>query len=73
MVGHAEEFPGKKSAWNGYDRSDFTVDTRPVIVVAPKQAAPGKPWLWRGEFFGAFPNADIALLGHGLSRITGLL
>ena len=31
----------------------------------PKQALPGKPWAWRGEFFGAFPNADIALLGKG--------
>ncbi len=61
----APPFPGKKSAWNGYDRYDFEVDTRPVIVVAPKQAAPGKPWLWRGEFFGAFPSADIALLGRG--------
>jgi len=65
LAAHAEDFPGKKSQWNGYDRYDFIVDTRPVIVVAPKQAAPGKPWLWRGEFFGAFPKTDIALLGHG--------
>lgn len=68
LTAHAEDapaFPGKKSAWNGYDRYDFTVADKPAIVVAPKQAAPGKPWLWRGEFFGAFPSADIALLGQG--------
>jgi pimeloyl-ACP methyl ester carboxylesterase len=61
----ADTFPGKKSQWNGYSRYDFEVANKPVLVVAPKEAAPGKPWLWRGEFFGAFPNADIALLRHG--------
>lgn len=65
LAAHADDFPGKKSAWNGYDRYDFTVADKAAIVVVPKQAAPGKPWLWRGEFFGAFPSADIALLGHG--------
>jgi pimeloyl-ACP methyl ester carboxylesterase len=58
-------FPGRQSLWNGYRRYDFQFAERPAIVVAPKTAAPGKPWLWRGEFFGAFPSADIALLGRG--------
>ena len=26
---------------------------------------PGRPWAWRGEFFGAFPNADIELVKRG--------
>jgi pimeloyl-ACP methyl ester carboxylesterase len=58
-------FPGKQSVWNGYDRYDFEVDGRPVLVVAPKEAAPGKPWVWHGEFFGHKPAPDIALLGSG--------
>ena len=58
-------FPGKKSDWNGYDRYDFQVDGKDVLVVAPKQAAPGKPWVWHGEFFGHKPAPDIALLGKG--------
>jgi len=58
-------FPGKKSAWNGFDRYDFTVDGKPVLVVMPKTNAPGKPWVWHGEFFGHKPNPDIALLGRG--------
>jgi len=58
-------FPGKKSDWNGYDRYDFTVDGKPVLVVMPKAAAPGKPWVWHGEFFGHKPAPDIALLGKG--------
>jgi lysophospholipase L1-like esterase/pimeloyl-ACP methyl ester carboxylesterase len=58
-------FPGKKSEWQGFDRYDFEVNGKPAIVVAPKQALPGRPWAWRGEFFGAFPNADVALVATG--------
>jgi lysophospholipase L1-like esterase/pimeloyl-ACP methyl ester carboxylesterase len=61
----ASPFPGKKSSWNGYDRYDFTVDGKPVLVVTPHRAAPGKPWVWHGEFFGHKPAPDIALLGRG--------
>ncbi len=58
-------FPGKVSQWNGYQRYDFSVDEKPVLVVAPKKAAPGRPWVWHGEFFGHKPAPDVALLGKG--------
>jgi len=58
-------FPGQKSTWNGYDRFDFEVDAKPVLVVAPKQPAAGRPWVWHGEFFGHKPEPDVALLGKG--------
>jgi pimeloyl-ACP methyl ester carboxylesterase len=61
----AAPFPGAKSQWAGFDRYDFTVNGKPAIVVAPKQALPGKPWAWRGEFFGAYSNADVALVAKG--------
>lgn len=61
----AKPFPGAVSQWNGYDKYDFEVDGKPVLVVAPKVAAPGKPWVWHGEFFGHKPAPDIALLGKG--------
>lgn len=61
----AAEFPGQKTVWNGYDRYDFPYDGRKCIVVAPKQAAEGKPWIWRARFFGHQPQADLALLGKG--------
>lgn len=64
-AGDALPFPGQRSTWNGYDRFDFQVDGRPVLVVAPKQPAPGRPWVWHGEFFGHKPAPDIALLGNG--------
>ena len=48
-----------------FDRYDSDVDGKPVLVVVPREAAPGKPWVWHGEFFGHKPAPDIALLGKG--------
>jgi pimeloyl-ACP methyl ester carboxylesterase len=58
-------FPGVESRWEGFVRHDFQVDGASAVVVEPKKPLPGRPWAWRGEFFGAFPNADIALLNSG--------
>jgi pimeloyl-ACP methyl ester carboxylesterase len=58
-------FPGAVSRWNGFVRHDFQVDGRDVTVVEPEMPLPRRPWAWRGEFFGAFPNADIDLLRAG--------
>lgn len=57
--------PGEVSHWSGFDRQDFEVDGKPVLVVAPKTVAPGRPWCWHGEFFGHKPAPDIALLERG--------
>lgn len=65
----AAPFPGKQSQWEGFDRYDFEFNGQTAIVVAPKRALPGKPWAWRGEFFGAFPNADVALVGKGFHLV----
>lgn len=61
----AEGFGGKQSEWSGYARHTFDHNGRAATVVVPKEAAAGKPWLWRGEFFGAFPSVDMALLKKG--------
>ncbi|MFO0909698.1 MAG: alpha/beta hydrolase [Isosphaeraceae bacterium] len=61
----ARPFPGTTSQWKGYTRHDFSVGGRNAIVVEPKTALPGRPWAWRGEFFGAFPDTDLALLARG--------
>ncbi|HVY70462.1 MAG TPA: prolyl oligopeptidase family serine peptidase, partial [Verrucomicrobiae bacterium] len=58
-------FPGKRSDWNGFDRYDFIARQKMLTVVAPKNPAPGRPWVWHGEFFGHKPAPDIALLGKG--------
>jgi len=58
-------FPGEKSSFHSYDRYDFTRDGRSCIVVAPKAAAQGRPWIWRARFFGHEPQTDLALLERG--------
>ena len=60
-----QPFPGAVSQWQGFDRYDFQVAGRGAIVVAPKVAAPGRPWIWWAEFFGHRPEPEIALLGRG--------
>jgi alpha-beta hydrolase superfamily lysophospholipase len=54
-----------QSGWFGYERLDFAVAGRPAILIVPKTAAPGQPWIWRAEFFGHEPQADLALLARG--------
>jgi pimeloyl-ACP methyl ester carboxylesterase len=61
----ALQVPTASSDWNGYPRIDFRVGNRSAILVQPKSPAPGRPWIWRTEFFGHEPQADIALLAKG--------
>lgn len=61
----SQAFPGRKSKWFDYERYDFSFRNREAIVVCPKQAAKGNPWIWRPAFFGAFPSVDKALLEKG--------
>jgi lysophospholipase L1-like esterase/pimeloyl-ACP methyl ester carboxylesterase len=60
-----ESFKGKLSNWKGYRRHDFYLNGREAILIEPKSAAPGNPWIWRTEFFDAFPYADMAMLEKG--------
>lgn len=53
------------SKWNEYDKKEFRLDGYECILVIPKEAYPGKPWVWRAEFFGEFDYADRALLLKG--------
>ncbi len=55
----------KAAEWNGFEKLDFVVEGKKSLLVVPKQAAPGNPWIWRTEFFGHEPQGDIALLGKG--------
>lgn len=51
--------------WNEYKKYEFDFEGCPAIVVEPKKAAKGNPWVWRAEFFGAFPYVDKKLLEKG--------
>lgn len=58
-------FPGKPTKWEGFARHDFKVGELDAIVVVPDKPLPDRPWVWRAEFFGAFAEADAALVKAG--------
>ena len=62
---HADDLAAKKSEWQGHQRLDFSVADHTSFLIVPKQAAAGNPWIWRTEFFGHEPQADLALLAKG--------
>ena len=61
----ANPFPGKVSDFHGFQRYDFKQGGRGCVVVTPRDASEGTPWIWRARFFGHEPQTDIALLNQG--------
>ena len=55
----------QKSIWNNCERVDYLFSGKKVIVVQPKTASKGRPWIWRPAFFGKFQWVDEALLEKG--------
>ncbi len=58
-------FPGTPTKWEGFARHDFQVGGTDATVVVPDKPLPSRPWVWRGEFVGAFADADTALVKAG--------
>ena len=56
-----------------YDRYEFKLGgiKGAVAVIAPKTAAPGKPWVFRADFVGRDAVVDLALLAKGFHVVTG--
>ena len=55
----------KKSEWNGFERLDFQLDGRMAILVCPKTPQADKKWLFKTEYFGAFPSFELEMLERG--------
>ena len=51
----------EKSKWNGFEKHSYTYNDREAIVVFPEKGS-HKKWVWRTEFFDAFPYADIEMV-----------
>ena len=49
----------------GFKRHDFKFGENDVIVVEPHNSLPGRQWVWKAEFFEAFPCFDLAMLERG--------
>lgn len=54
-----------KSEWNGFERIDFKFEGRNAILVLPKEPTAGNKWLYKTEYFGAFPEFEIEMLKRG--------
>lgn len=76
----AQEFPGEKTDFRGFDRYEVSTDKGTISVVCPKQAAAGKPWMWRSMFWGnpavavePFTLGDLQLLeaGYYVVKVPG--
>ncbi|MFN3168997.1 MAG: GDSL-type esterase/lipase family protein [Phycisphaeraceae bacterium] len=61
----AEPLPGDAKDWHGFAKHVFRVDGRACYVVAPKDAAAGRPWVWRARFPDFHAEADRVLLERG--------
>jgi Zn-dependent M28 family amino/carboxypeptidase len=44
---------------------EFAVDNCPCKVVVPANPLPGRPWIWKAEFFSAFPKFELEMLSRG--------
>ncbi len=59
------ESPYARGSLAQYSTKTFTWEGRQCRLTAPKNPLPGKPWIWRCRFYGAFPSVDEALLAKG--------
>ena len=66
LVQAVEPIPfDRETKWHGYRQLHFKIAERDAYIVVPKQAAAGKPWVWRARFPGYHAEMDISLLGKG--------
>ena len=49
----------------GMDQLNFKYHGRDSVIIVSKNPLPGNPWVWRAEFFDAFPQVDTALAEKG--------
>ena len=59
------QFPDETIASYGFNAHHFQYDGRECIVVEPAIPLPGKRWVWKAEFFAAFPKFELEMLHRG--------
>ncbi len=55
----------KTSVWSGFKRLDFKFNGRNCILICPDNACEGNKWLYKTEYFDAFPQMEIEMLKKG--------
>ncbi len=51
--------------WRGFAKQSFEFEGRKAFVVLPKEAASGRPWIWRLSFPDFHAEVDVELLKAG--------
>ncbi len=64
MPGLAQQEP-QQSAWHGFVKHSFVFNGRQARIIAPRQALPGNPWVWRAYFPDWHTDMDSILLSRG--------
>ncbi|MBR5473366.1 MAG: alpha/beta fold hydrolase [Clostridia bacterium] len=55
----------KTSEWYGFKRIDFKFNSRECILIFPSNPTQDKKWLYKTEYFDAFPQMEIEMLKKG--------
>ena len=53
------------SEYHGFRRIDFDFQGRPAVLVFPKEENKTNKWMLKTEYFEAFPELELAMLGRG--------
>jgi hypothetical protein len=51
--------------YQGYQLKKFFLDDCECMIVEPMNPLPGKMWVWKAEFFQAFPAFELEMLRRG--------
>ena len=54
-----------ETIWNGFKKIEFNFEGRRAILVCPHTPTKEHKWLYKTEYFGAFPNFEIEMLKKG--------
>lgn len=52
-------------SYHGFKLRNFVVDGMSCKIVEPNQVLTGKKWVWKAEFFEAFPKFELEMLKRG--------
>lgn len=53
------------SEWKGFERLDFQIDGQDALLIRPNKDCGHNRYMIKTEYFGAFPDLEIALLNRG--------
>ena len=54
-----------ETTYNGFKQINFKFEDRLGILVCPKEPLPGNKWLYKIEYFDAFPKFEVEMLEKG--------